>query len=69
MDILEIISKVDLELLKEQGGFLDNIITQLESDYNHAVTDEVAERVNYDIDMAKGLLELVDNIVIALEDI
>lgn len=67
MDIVAIISKLDLNLLKEQGEFLDGIITQLESDYNEAITDEVAERINIDIDYAKGLLGLVDSIVVALE--
>ena len=69
MNIIEVITKVDLELLKEQAGLVESHITQLESDYNYAVTDEVAERVTYDIDLCKGLLELLDNIICALEDL
>lgn len=67
MNIDDIIIKIDLNLLKEQSCLVESLITERESDFNEAITDEVAERLAIDVDNLKGLLELLDNLICCLD--
>lgn len=69
MSILNKINGIDLALLKEQSHLLEAVIEAFEEDAAEAVTDEVAERAEHDADLARGLLELVDVLVIHLEEL
>lgn len=68
MDILEVINKIDLELLKEQGRTLEGMIDLLKDEIEHgAVDEEYLERLEIDKLHLEGLLELIDCLSIALE--
>lgn len=69
MNILEVISKVDLGLLKEQSRTVEGMVDFLDHEIEQGAEDpEYLERLELDKSNLEGLLELLDNIVIALED-
>ncbi len=68
MDILDVINKIDLELLKNQGQVIEQTIFRLEEEKREFADPENVERCEYDIDALTGVLELIDNLVIALEN-
>ena len=73
MTIQEIFDNIDLELLKQQARFLEDQATSLqkdiELDWNKELSDEDIKIIQEKADLALGLLELVDNIIITLEGV
>jgi hypothetical protein len=70
MDILEVINKIDLELLKEQSRTVEGMVDFLEYEVEQGAEDpEYIERLELDKSNLVGLVELIDNIIIALEKI
>jgi hypothetical protein len=67
MDILDVVTKIDLELLKLQAGTIENLINERSEDVKGLEDQESIDRYLEDIDHLTGLLELIDNIVISLE--
>lgn len=61
MNITEVMTKVDLELLKEQARTIESLIAF--KDCYHFIN------MGIEADHLVGLLEFLDNVVIALEDL
>lgn len=69
MDILDVITGIDLELLKEQGSTVESCIDLLDNEIDQGSIDpEYTERLEIDRSNLLGLLELIDNLVIGLEN-
>lgn len=69
MDILEVVTKIDLELLKEQARAIEKQITYLHEEcVTVAKSLKISAPEEKDVELLEGLLELVDNIIISLEE-
>lgn len=70
MNIIDVVSKIDLDMLKEQGQTVEGIIEQIDAELKHgSVEFEYTERLAIDKNNLEGLLELIDNLVIGLEEV
>jgi len=68
VDITTIIGKIDLDLLKKQSRLIDDLVMNLRFDLSNAGSGTEAERLIIDVGLAEGLLELLDNVIIYLDD-
>jgi hypothetical protein len=69
-DILEVIQRVDVDLLKEQCSTLEGMLTWITSEIDlGSVDEEVTERLESDKDNIEGLVEFLDSLICALEEI
>ena len=69
MNILDVINKIDLELLKDQGSTVELCIALLDNEIDQGSVDpEYTERLEIDRSNLLGLLELIDNLVIGLKN-
>ena len=67
MDILDVVAQVDLELLKEQYRTVESLLDTLNEEKRNFADPKNVERIEIDMSNLEGLLEFLDNIIIALE--
>jgi len=62
IDILEVIRDLDIDILSAQWWLVDTQITNLEAEYQEAITDIEADKITDEINLYKNLLSLIEDL-------